>query len=171
MEHIRTRATIAVGVDGSAPSILALRWAGIIAPLMGAKIRAVTAWDFAVPPGQHTPVVPNPDRVAEKVSSVAALKAFGAAPPSALERVIRKGPATKVLVDESMEAQLLILGTRGQGPFKGLLLGSVSTWVAEHSKCAVLIAHGTELPPFAVTPQTFSDQELSPQNRRNGAGV
>jgi nucleotide-binding universal stress UspA family protein len=167
---MRTRATIAVGVDGSAPSILALRWAGIIAPLMGAKIRAVTAWDFEFPPGRLTPV-PNPDRVAEMASSEAASKAFGEEPPSALERVIRKGTATKVLVDETLEAQLLILGSRGQGPFKGLLLGSVSTWVAEHSKCAVLIAHGTELPPFTVTQQTFSEHEVSPQKRRNGAGV
>lgn len=169
--HMETRSTVAVGVDGSASSILALQWAAKIAPLMDARIRSVTAWDFEFPAGGLTPVVPNPDRVAEMVSFEAALKAFGAAPPSALERVIRKGSATRVLVDESMEAQLLILGSRGQGPFKGLLLGSVSTWVAEHSRCAVLIAHGTKLPPFAATPTTYTVHELSPQNRRNGAGV
>jgi hypothetical protein len=35
--------SVVVGVDGSQASILALRWAGVIAPLMSAEIRAVTA--------------------------------------------------------------------------------------------------------------------------------
>jgi nucleotide-binding universal stress UspA family protein len=140
------RPRIVVGVDGSPSSILALRWAGALAPLLEAEIRAVTAWEFEILPGHLTPAVANPDRVAREVCSEAASKAFGAAVPPALELVIRRGPAPKVLIDESRQAQLLV-GSRGCGGLEGMLIGAVSAAVAEHAKCAVLVAHGTELPP------------------------
>jgi nucleotide-binding universal stress UspA family protein len=42
---------------------------------------------------------------------------------------------------------LLIIGNRGRGGFRGLLLGSVSTKVAAHACCPVLIVHvDDELP-------------------------
>jgi nucleotide-binding universal stress UspA family protein len=138
---------IVVGIDGSPSSILALRWAGALAPLLEAEIRAVTAWEFEILPGHLTPAVANPDRVAREVCSEAASKAFGAAVPPALELVIRRGPAPKVLIDESRQAQLLIVGSRGCGGLEGMLIGAVSAAVAEHAKCSVLVAHGTELPP------------------------
>ncbi|MCO4275942.1 universal stress protein [Pseudarthrobacter sp. HLT3-5] len=173
MNQTEKRPRIVVGVDGSPPSILALRWAGALAPLLQADIRVVTAWEFEIPHGRLTPAVADPDHVARGVCSEAVSKAFGSAPPSALELVIRQGPATKVLVDESRQAQLLILGSRGLGALKGLLIGAVSAAVAEHAKCSVLIAHGTELPPaLAATPGTNWDHiPKTPGKGRNHAGV
>lgn len=167
------RPRIVVGVDGSPPSILALGWAGALAPLLQADIRVVTAWEFEIPYGRLTPAVADPDHVARGVCSEAVSKAFGSVPPPALELVIRQGPATKVLVDESRQAQLLILGSRGLGALKGLLIGAVSAAVAEHAKCSVLIAHGTELPPaLAATPGTNWDHiPKTPDKGRNHAGV
>ena len=138
--------SIVVGVDGSKASILALRWAGVIAPLMNAEIRAVTAWDFDVPFPLMAPAAPNPDRAAERTCSLAVEQAYGTTAPAPVNQVIRRGAPAKVLMDESLTAQLLILGSSDHGHMKELLMGSVSTLAAQQAKCPVLIAHGTELP-------------------------
>ena len=165
---------IVVGIDGSPSSILALRWAGALAPLLKAEIRAVTAWEFEIPPGHLTPAVANPDRVARAVCSEAVSKAFGSAAPPAVELVIRQGPPLKVLVDESRQAQLLILGSRGCGGLEGLLIGAVSAAVAEQAKCSVLVAHGTELPPTLAAAAGADWDHVVPRTSeagRNHAGV
>lgn len=137
-----------MGVDGSQASVLALRWAGVLAPLMNAEIRAVTAWDFDVPFTLMAPTVPNPDVAARRICSLAVQRAYTTTPlPVPVAQVIRRGAADKVLIDESLTAQLLIIGTRGHSRVNDLLLGSVSTSTARHAKCPVLIAHGAELPP------------------------
>jgi nucleotide-binding universal stress UspA family protein len=152
------RPRIVVGVDGSPPSILALRWAGALASVLEAEIRAVTAWKFQIPHGRLTPAVADPDHLARGVCSEAVSKAFGTALPPALELVIRQGAATKVLIDESRQAELLIIGSRGVGGVEGLLIGAVSAEVAEQAKCSVLVAHGTELPPaLAALPGSNRD--------------
>jgi nucleotide-binding universal stress UspA family protein len=142
---------IVVGVDGSAPSILALRWAGALAPFFKARIRAVTGWQFQIAVGTFTPVVWDPEADARNACSEAIATAFGGATPEGLELVIRQGSPARILIDESRRARLIVVGSRGHGGFQGLLLGSVSTTVAEHSKCPVLIAHGTDLPPDVPT--------------------
>lgn len=141
------KAAIVVGVDGSPSSILALRWASALAPLLSARIVAVAAWQFHIAFGTFEPVVWEPDEEARKVCAQTVTEALGSKAAVAVEVMIRQGAAAKVLVEESSRAQLLILGSRGHGGFEGLLLGAVSATVAEHAKCSVLIAHGTELPP------------------------
>ncbi|MBN3498725.1 universal stress protein [Arthrobacter pascens] len=169
MNEHPNRPTIVVGVDGSPQSILALRWAVVLAPIMGAGIRAVTAWEFDIPFGRLTPAVQNPDHIAQQVCSSAVEQGLGAANSPAVEQVIRQGPAAKVLIDETRQAQLLILGSRGHGGFEGLLMGSVSTSVAEHAKCPVLVAHGAELPPaLSATPPIKPDPAAKSQTPNKG---
>jgi nucleotide-binding universal stress UspA family protein len=146
MEHIPEVPAIVVGVDGSAPSILALRWAGALAPLLKARIRAVTCWQFHIAVGTFIPVIWDPEQEARKVCAAAVDTAFDGDAPSGLELVAAQGQAAKVLVEESRTAQLVVVGSRGHGGFEGLLLGAVSATVAEHAKCPVLVAHGTDLP-------------------------
>lgn len=157
MEQTRDPAAIVVGVDGSAPSITALRWAHALAPLLKAQIRAVTCWQFQIAVGTFTPLLWNPEEEAQSVCAAAVAEAFDGVPPAGLEMVASQGSPAKVLMEESRTAQLVIVGSRGRGGFEGLLLGAVSAAVAEHAKCPVLVVHGTDLPAaFQVAPGQHS---------------
>ncbi|HEU4976153.1 MAG TPA: universal stress protein [Baekduia sp.] len=55
------------------------------------------------------------------------------------ETAVLDGPAAGVLGDVSEELDLLVLGSRAYGPLTRVLLGSVSTRVAHHAACPVLV--------------------------------
>ncbi|MFJ6003806.1 universal stress protein [Arthrobacter sp. NPDC092385] len=151
---------IVVGVDGSEPSIAALELAGRLVPLAGDVIRAVAVWQYPVGFGTFAPLDWNPDELAGSGLDSALSAAFQDAPPCPVERRVLQGPAAQVLIEESRDASMVVVGSRGHGGFVGLLLGSVSSAVAERSACPVLIAHGTlQLPegePSAPEPITAS---------------
>jgi nucleotide-binding universal stress UspA family protein len=56
-----------------------------------------------------------------------------------VERRVVEGAPAAVLVDESRDADLLVVGSRGRGGFAQLLLGSVSQQCAHHANCPVVI--------------------------------
>ncbi|MFJ6281372.1 universal stress protein [Arthrobacter subterraneus] len=132
---------IVVGVDGSEPSITALKLAAQLTPLIGDIIRAVTAWQHPAALGFFTPVDWNPAEQANLALDQALSAAFQDEPPCRIERRVLHGSPAQVLIDESRHASMLVVGSRGHGGFAGLLLGSVSSAVAERSKCPVVIAH------------------------------
>jgi nucleotide-binding universal stress UspA family protein len=136
------RRRIVVGVDESDGAADALRWAEQEADLDGAQLTAVMAWGWL---DQHHLLDPSKwDAEYGEAEAHAALgryveMALGA---DALERVdIRvvanlAGPA---LVEASRDADLLVVGARGLGGFRGLLLGSVSQQCLHRSSTPVAV--------------------------------
>lgn len=132
---------IVVGVDGSEQSQLALRWAAQLAPCLDCQIEAVIAWRF---PAGYTFGIPDgwdPEHDARRRLEDAVDATFDDGRPVGLQLLVRDGMPAKVLLDAAVGARMLIVGSRGHGGFMGLLLGSVSSAVAEHAHCPVLVVH------------------------------
>jgi nucleotide-binding universal stress UspA family protein len=140
---------VVVGVDGSAQSKQALRWAANFAATSGAQLDAITAWQYPITTWGYgaIPLVWSPAQDADKALTQAVDEVFGAQRPEDMRLAVREGNAAKVLLDESKDALMLVVGSRGHGGFAGLLLGSVSASVAEHATCPVLVVHGDTNPP------------------------
>ncbi|WP_049822755.1 universal stress protein [Arthrobacter sp. H41] len=133
---------IVVGVDGSEPSILALRLAAQLAPALGARVHAIACWDF--PPlfaGYLPPDFYTFETKATKVLHDAVEKAFGTELPPGMTTALERGPAPATLVKAGASAQMLIVGRRGHGGIRGMHLGSVSTACVAHASCPVVVVH------------------------------
>jgi len=138
---------VVVGVDGSASSDDALRWAAREADVHGDVLEVVCCWTY---PAMVT-MAPYRPPLSDQVFADAARQVV----KESIERVLGgradqmdvvaevvAGPASQRLVELSQDAAMLVVGCRGRGGFTGLLLGSVSQHVAEHGNCPVVVVHG-----------------------------
>ncbi|GAA5227071.1 universal stress protein [Paeniglutamicibacter antarcticus] len=135
------RSRIVVGIDGSAQSISALRYAATLASALGNELVAFTSWLPRVALEDYTPDW-APEQDARDALEKSIVQAFGDDIPENLEREVVMGPAAPNLIEASKNAVMLVMGTRGRGGFTGLVMGSVSSSLAAHAKCPVLIHHG-----------------------------
>jgi nucleotide-binding universal stress UspA family protein len=134
--------TIVVGVDGSESSVRALRFAAAEARLRRARLRVVYAWHvpaLAYDAGLTAAAVDT--RVFEKTAQDRLQQVLETTEIEdvEIEPVMREGRAGAVLVEESQEAELVVVGSRGLGGFRELLLGSVGHQCALHACCPVVI--------------------------------
>ena len=67
------------------------------------------------------------------------LHAVGASADSLIEREVVQGSPARRLIESAVDAELLVVGSRGRGGFAGLLLGSVSQHCAQGAPCPVVI--------------------------------
>lgn len=135
--------SIVVGVDGSDSSRQALSWAVHYAGLIGAKVDAVISWNYPAGYGMSGAISDwNPGDDARELLAETIASVLGGDIAVPLSEVVREGNPAQILLDETKDAQMLVVGSRGHGGFAGLLLGSVSAHCAEHAHCPVLVVHG-----------------------------
>jgi len=136
--------TIVVGVDGSSWSRTALTWAAAEAAEHGADLVVLNVWEHTLmPPAGSVSVserfVPDPSqRTADDLLQVIK-EELGAEPSVLVQPRVKQGRPAKVLIEESANADLLVVGKRGHGGFAGLVLGSVSQHVAAYAQCPVTV--------------------------------
>jgi nucleotide-binding universal stress UspA family protein len=136
---------ILVGVDGSPASRTALEWAGDEAVHHGSELVVLTAWLPIPPPLAGTsstyPMhgVTNPKEAAKEQLMETIRDVLGEDPPVLVHPQIKEGNAAKVLIELSEEADVIVVGSHGEGGFAGMLLGSVSQHVVAHANCTVVV--------------------------------
>ncbi|GAA0373757.1 MULTISPECIES: universal stress protein [Micromonospora] len=132
---------VAVGVDGSEQSLLALGFAIEQAALRRVPLHVLRAW--------------QPGREQWNLTGEQAREAALAAQRAELDEPLRRWQATfpdvevsvetaaaapaGLLIDASRNAQLMVVGTRGRGGLRGMLLGSVSQQLIQHAHCPVAV--------------------------------
>jgi nucleotide-binding universal stress UspA family protein len=145
--------SIVVGVDGSPGSRAALVFAFGEASLRRVPVVALHAWVLPLveAPGPFLLELPSPhdvgiEELRGQLAAVAAARldaALAEVEPDAagveIERRVVEAPAAQALVDASEHADLVVLGSRGHGGFRGLLLGSVGLQCAQHARCPLVI--------------------------------
>jgi len=150
LPYARAVGTIVVGVDGSPGSLEALRFAVAEARLRGVKLRVVHAWTVPLavalpePAVLAQPLIPEPEfeqvRAALLAQGDTLLdEALAGVDMPEVERVLVEGTPAHALVQTAEGADLLVVGSRGRGGFRGLLLGSVSQQCAHHAPCPIVI--------------------------------
>lgn len=137
--------TIIVGVDGSPSSEGALDWALAEGALRGSRVVALAVsalpWSLGSHPDGHDRERVAAERRGEVEAAVAASRArVGVDHEVEVEARVQldERPAF-ILITAAAEAELLVVGSRGRGGFKGLLLGSVSTACVHHASCPVVV--------------------------------
>jgi nucleotide-binding universal stress UspA family protein len=146
---------ILVGVDGSEPSLAAVRWAAGEARLRGRSLRLVhtfigplVAAPMVTPPYDWLPesLRDEADRLVQRAVKVAR----SVAPDVHVTGDVVSGPAGRLLIDMSNTSHLLALGHRGHGGFASLLLGSVAATATAHAHCPVVVVRSEPAAPGPV---------------------
>ena len=143
---------VIVGVDGSETARKAVRWAAREAKLRGMKLELVTAWEIPTYsyvsrygfPAISDEMMKSLTARAEGHLAEALVEARAEARDVQIETIAAEGQPAKVLVEVAKGADLLVVGSRGLGGFRELLLGSVSQQCAQHATCPVVIVRHLE---------------------------
>jgi nucleotide-binding universal stress UspA family protein len=139
---------IVVGLDGSPASRVATDWAAREAALRGVPLTVLHVQPSdAMEPWLDVPVLDFAAEI-ERRSRHIIDDALGLVSDAArdvgsidVEHRVIVGPAVPALVDASKDADMVVVGCRGLGGVKGLLLGSVSSGLVHHAHCPVAVIH------------------------------
>ncbi len=142
MDHTAWAGRIVVAIDGSVSALNAARWAAAEAVARG---RGLTLAHALVPPVMGggfsiglPPRLDILDTMREEAMTELGKIADGLEGDD-ITIEIQIGSASALMIQASESADLLVLGSRGHGGFKGLLVGSVGTQVASHAQCPTVI--------------------------------
>jgi nucleotide-binding universal stress UspA family protein len=138
--------TVIVGHDGSPTADLALAWALDYAGRFEAEVRVVRGWSMSTAPrpasmtgGYVPPIEEFEAAVVEVLQKDGARVVAQRAADVPISYEAYRGAPANGLVEASQDADLLVMGARGLGGFKGLALGSVSDQCVRHAACPVVV--------------------------------
>jgi nucleotide-binding universal stress UspA family protein len=151
MNHVDKTSTfskILVGIDQSESSDLTFEYAIRLSKLSGAKIYLVYVIQIPQAAGSFVGISDLEKYLEEEAQKLldgiimrVAKRFYLGEKIDNIEKIIKKGHASKVILDlsKSLGADLIVIGSRGIGGVKEFLLGSVSHTVARHASVPVLI--------------------------------
>jgi nucleotide-binding universal stress UspA family protein len=135
---------IVVGVDGSDNARHALEWAAAEAALRGARLDIVSTWEFpmliasevvwATPPESALLIVAAAERAQRLIDETHLTDT-----KVSFAIITPEGRAGAELVRLSSDADMLVVGSRGAGSAREMLLGSVSNYCVHHATCPIVI--------------------------------
>ncbi len=127
---------IVVGIDGSSASAAALRWAATQARLSEALLEVVHARFLRKVASE---MIEGAETEDESILEQGVREARQLEPTIEVVGRIEDPPAARRLIDASKGADLLVVGSRGLGGFKELLVGSVSQQCVHYAHCPVVV--------------------------------
>jgi len=134
---------VVVGIDASDAADAALRWAVADAAARRSVLEVVHAWEVPVNYGPVVGTFPYDvaaiESAAHRLVDEVVADATASAPDVVVERAVVAGGAASSLLDAAKDADLLVVGRRGLGGFRRLLLGSVADHVARHADTTVVV--------------------------------
>ncbi|MEQ4497520.1 universal stress protein [Nocardioides kribbensis] len=140
--------SIVVGVDGSETAAQALVWACDQADLEQRPLTLVHVLEPVQVPasGMYATTAIDYGLLLDQVReggaallAAAEATAHERAPGVVVHRVMSSADPRGVLLGLSRQAAMVVLGSRGRGPLRSLLLGSVSVSVSKHASCPVVV--------------------------------
>ncbi|MGV0792415.1 universal stress protein [Mycolicibacterium sp. XJ1819] len=160
---------ILVGVDGSAESQAAVRWATHEAGLRELPLtlmhviepvevrRPAKSWQSAFDEAQERSA-----RTAIEQARLIVSEGAAGARPSAVRTVVRRAHAANEFVSASYDAFMVVVGSRGLGAVGRVLLGSVSSGLLHYAHCPVAVIRTEEIPPADSTSPVLVGIDGSP---------
>lgn len=137
---------VIAGVDGSPHSAAALAWAATDAQLRGTALAVITAYGRNTPrpePGGNAPAPPEGTEQACRDMQARLLRSLPVSASPAVTSLVLPGDPVHALTRAAGTDDVLVVGTRGRSPLRGLLrsgqLGSVAQGCAEESPCPVVV--------------------------------
>ena len=133
---------VVVGFDGSEASLLTAKWAAAEAQLRGLGLTLINA---LIPPtsggtfGPGMAVGLDTLEDIRKAAQATLDEVAGTLEGPDIQSIVQIGSPTGVLLEASETAALIVVGSRGHGGFKELLLGSVSSQLVAHADCPVIV--------------------------------
>lgn len=156
---------IVVGVDASAESTEALVWARSVAG-PDDRIVVLHAWEIPMVTGYDMVVAVDIDEI-EQLSTTALAELVEREDDPRLVPVARRGHAGRALVAEGEDADLIVVGHRGNSRLS-LMLGSTANYVVHHSEQPVVVVRGERLESpkhVVVGVDDFDEPDDSPSIR------
>jgi nucleotide-binding universal stress UspA family protein len=163
-----TGSGIVVGYDGSAGAEDALAWAAREARSRGLVLTVCLALSSAYP---DVPRTAEGDRewrrAAEEALAAGVHQARTLMPDGGVWSILVNGPPAAALCEQSADADMVVVGSRGRGGMAGLPIGSVTLKVAAEGRGPVVVVRGTwqrvaDHAPLPVVVGTDGSPESAP---------